>query len=254
MNKINRIGIIFCAYNCAGTVMESLRSWSEIKQKYPDQFVYSCISIPFKQYEDFELPEDNTIELVHAANIMDIHFTEPEYLTEIEARGLCLKYLKEQNCDTIWMVDNDEIYTVEEINNIINYIDQYPQIAWFRLSLKNYTFDKNSYLADPFTPPRIFRTNFPPFKLGLFRDDNNLLFNYDGKEVWDECLPNKTIPKSVAWIKHLSWLSNETSKNKVKYQKSRGWNCSYEWDEINNKLIFNPVFYRGKQLPKVYKE
>lgn len=246
-----KIGIIFCAFNCADTIEECLKPWREVKD---ENFLYSCISAPFKQYENSGIPEDNTIKLVSESKLINKHFYDIGYPTEIEARGLCLDFLKKNGCDVIWQVDGDEVYTVEEINNILKYVEEYPQIAWFRLSLKNFVFDQNTYLADPFTPARIFRLSYPPFKAGSFRDDNNLSYIYgEGQDVWDECLANKIIPKEIAWITHYSWLSNETSKNKVKYQKDRGWNCSYEWDEVNNKLIFNPQFYRGRELPKTIK-
>lgn len=253
-----KYGIIFCAYNCASTVEKCLEPWKEIKNS---QFVYSCVSVPFLQYKDSNILEDNTVELVHAANVMDYHITKPKFIQETEARGLCLQYLISQGCDIIIQVDGDELFILDNINNILDYVEKNPQAAWFKLSFKNYVFNENSYLEEPFTPARIYRVNHTPFRLGKFYNDNNIGYIYGyGDGLTSEQLPfsdgvvkNKIIPKEIAWIKHITWLNNETSKNKINYQKSRGWNCSYAWDEEKG-LIFNPEFYIGKSLPKLIKE
>lgn len=246
-----KIGIIFTAFNCASTIEKCLESWISIKSK---EFVYACVSVPFKQYQNRNIQEDNTVELIRAVNIMDYHVVEPKFIEETEARGLCLQYLKDQNCDLVFMVDGDELFTIENINNIIEYVDKNPNIAWFKLSLKNYVFNEQTYLEEPFTPARIYRTNFAPFKLGNFTDDNNICFSTNGKFIPDIALRSKTIPKETAWIKHITWMSNLSSKNKVLYQRARGWNCSYSWNDIKDELEFNPDYYKNKQLPKVIKE
>lgn len=251
---MNKWGIIFCSYNSAETVKESLLSWKQVKSESPDKFVYSCVSVPFLEYKDFEIAEDNTIELVRAAQIMDSHFYNvPEkYLKETDARGLCLQYLKMQECDYVFFVDTDEIYTVEEINKIIQYVESSPDVLWFKLSLKNYIFDEKSYLEEPFCPARIYRVSAPPFKLGVFYQDNDISYVYNDQEVQNSVVKNKVITQKIAWIKHLTWQSNENSRLKVNYQLKR-WNlCSYEWKD--GRIQFNEDFYKNKSKPKILTE
>ncbi len=251
MKSMSKIGIIFCLYNCESTLDQCLNAWKQVKD---ERFVYSCVSAPFKGYEDFNPPKDNTIELVRAANIIDKHFTSETHLAEVDARGLCLQFLKMQECDLIWMVDGDEIYTVEDINKILDYVEKNQDVLWFKICLKNYVFDEKTYLELPFTPARIYRVSAPPFKLGVFYQDNDISFIYNDQEVNNTVIKNKVIPQNLVWVKHLTWQNNENSRLKCDYQLKR-WNvCSYKWDKIENKLKFREEFYSGKQLPKVISE
>ena len=244
-----KYGIIFCLYNCESTLDSCLDAWKQVKN---ERFVYSAVSAPFKGYEDFNPPKDNTIELVRAANIMDHHFYSKDFIAEIDARGYCLDYLKSNNCDIIWMVDGDEVYTVDQINNIIKYIEDNPSTAWFKLCLKNYIFDNSTYLEEPFTPARIYRVSARPFKLGTFYQDNDISYAYGENQVQNPAVKNKVVPKKVAWIAHYTWPSNEISKLKVNYQQKRWGLCSYEW--ADNKLQFSEDYYKNKPKPRVIKD
>lgn len=246
---MSKIGIIFCLYNCESTLDSCLNAWKQVKN---ENFIYSCVSSPFKGYEDFNPPKDNTVELVRAAKIMDSHFVHEGHLAETEARGLCLQYLKMQECDTVFCVDGDEIFTIEQINKIIKYVENNPQSLWFKLSLKNYIFDEKTYLEEPFTPARIYRISAPPFKLGVFYQDNDISYVYNDQEVQNSVVKNKVIPQKIAWIKHLTWQSNENSRLKVQYQQKR-WNlCSYEWKD--GQIQFNEEYYKNKSKPKILKD
>ncbi len=248
-----KIGIIFCLYNCESTLNDCLNAWEQVGT---NQFVYSCISTPFKGYEDFNPPVDNTVNLVRASEIMNAHFINESYLEETQARGLCLQYLKNENCDIIWMVDGDEIYTVEQIKSIIKYIENNPETTWFKLCLKNYIFDSKTYLEEPFIVPRIYRVTARPFELGTFYQDNDIDYIQTVGEtkvsIPNGFIKNKTIPQKLVWVSHLTWPSNENSRLKVEYQLKR-WNlCSYSWKD--GKLDFNPDYYKNKQLPKILTE
>lgn len=246
--KKDKIGIIFCMFGNQDFVEPCLNAWKQVKNEF---FVYSCVSAPFEGYEDLKVETDNTAELIRAANIMDFHFITDKYIKETDARQKCLDYLKEQNCDTVFLVDIDEFYTVEEVNKILEYVDKNKDVAWFKLSLKNYIFDDKTYLEQPFCPPRIYRVNFPPYKLDKFYQDNNIAYlNINNVSFPDSFIRNKTVPQSVAWISHYTWPSNETSKNKVFYQLKRWKTCSYQWNEQENKLEFNPDYYKNKESPK----
>lgn len=249
-----KIGIIFCGFNTSATVEKSLEAWKEIRANPGEnQFVYSCVSVPFLEYKDSEIPEDDTIEKIRAAKIMDFHITEPKFISEVEARGLCLEFIKSQNCELIFMVDLDEIFTTENIQKILEYVKNHPEIAMFKISYKNYVFDENTYLVKEFAPPRIYRTDFPPFKLSKFYEDNGISFLYGNQEVPHTVIPAKQIPRSKAWVKHLSWSNPEISRQKINYQRSRGWNCDFTYDETG-KISFNSLAFKDGKFPETISE
>lgn len=249
-----KIGIIFTAFNASDTIEKCLSTWIKIKLdeiKNEHEFVYSCVCVPFEKFNND--PPDSTVDIIKSMRIMDFLYSDSKYISEIEARGLCLEFLKDSNCDIIWQVDADEFYTVEQIQKIINYIEKNKNIGWFSLSFKNYIFDENTFLKNPFTPARIFRTSLPPYKLGSFREDNNLTYIYDNIEIPDVFVKNKTMSSDYVWVDHYSWLSNSRSKKKVQYQLSRWGQCSFQWNEIENKLEFNLEYYKklGKSFPEI---
>lgn len=246
-----RIGIIFVAFNSADLIDNCLSSWVDIKNSLPDHnFIYSCVSVPFDRFTVENI--DNTADIIKSKNIMDFMFVDSQAKSEIAARGICLNYLKEQNCDLVWMVDSDEFYTVENIKNIINYIEKNEKFGWYKLCLKNKIGDR--FLKEPFTPPRIFRVNFLPYKLGEFRDDNSMTYFYNGAEIPDLFVKNKLIPKETAFIIHESWPNSERSKKKIDYQNNRKWTCNYIYNEKENKVEFNPVAFKNKKLPEFINE
>jgi hypothetical protein len=61
------------------------------------------------------------------------------------------------------------------------------------------------------------------------------------------------IPISIGKeIQHFSWLNNEKSKKKCEYQKRHfSGVCGYKWNEKENKLEFNELYYRsiGQFIP-----
>ena len=67
-------------------------------------------------------------------------------------------YLKKYDLDYIWLVDSDEFYTDEDINNIEKYVESSNKNL-FKISLKNHVLDFKHYLEEPIQPPRIFKTN-----------------------------------------------------------------------------------------------
>lgn len=247
---MSKFGIIFTAFNSADTIERCLSPWAEIKN---ENFVYSCSTVPFDKFAVDKV--DNTAGIIKSKNIMDFHFVDSRAKSEIEARGICLEFLKTRNCDYVFLVDSDEFFTVEQISEIIKYVEKNDNFAWFKLSLKNYVFDEKTYLKEPFCPPRIFRLKFPPYELKDFREDNNLDYFHTVQkyEIPDLFLRNKQIPISVAWVKHLSWISNDRSRRKCEYQLKRWGKSSFQWNEQENKLEFNNFYYDGK-LPEIKTE
>ncbi len=263
---MSKIGILFCAYQCEDLLSKSLTPWINLKQnknRNNHSFDICVVSVPFEGFDHGETPKDNTRGILgqaaHNGEIDHVIVTDKP-MKEVDARGLALKYLKEYSgSQIIWMVDSDEVYTEKDINNILNFVESNPFVTWFKVSLKNLVFDNNHYLEEPFTPPRIYRifTSGGYIAEGFY-DDNNIYY----KRPFESSLPDNisdkefsslTIPKTVAFVPHVSWLSNERSKRKIAYQISRGWKCSFEWDDQTNSLIFNEDYYRarGLAIPRV---
>lgn len=266
-----KIGIIFVSYNDLDNVEKSLSPWIHAKDKKLDghEFIISAISLPFEGYKDIPgFQEDETTYKILETALMyekiDFLITGPKYIKETEARTLGMAPLLLEDfkrnpdktltmippCDYIWQVDSDEFYTQKEISKIIKFIEFNPDVTWFKGSLKNYIFDEKHYLEQSFNPSRIHKTKSNDFKVYIFNEDNDICYMHT------ECVtvvpqgffPSLTIPKNVAFVKHLTWLNNDKSKKKIAYQTSRGWQCSYKWNEEKNCLEFNENYYSKNNL------
>lgn len=172
---------------------------------------------------------------------------------EKDLRNLTLPYLFDKKVDLLWLLDlQDEIYTVDQINAIIKYVEENPFNTWFKINFKNYVFDYNTYVND-FTAPRVWRTD----RCGGIKEfyyDNEIVYN-NGVAAND--LPNELVPRDVAFVKHLSWVgSPEYLKRKINFQKIHYGDCSYAWDEQANKLIFNEEYFKkfNKEKPNTFKD
>lgn len=215
-----------------------------LKNKYPNQFVgIDSDKEPVKREHE---AKNRALEIFS------------EFSKEIDAPVI----------DYVWIVDSDEFYSTEEIQKVIDFVDspEFSTTVWFSIPLKNFVFDENTFLSEPFCPPRIFRTSFsmgwtvPPgnFYLHSFFWDNDIAYaNKD--DLVHEQIPlynhdsfaRKTIPTSEVWIKHLSWLNNNRGKKKVEYQESHFGHCGFKWVE-GKGLEFNQEYYdkTGQPLPK----
>ncbi len=260
-----RIGCILTGYGMADYVESCLRAWIAARTARLDdhEFVICAVSVPFAAFPDSA--DDGTVDRLAAhlaAGEIDHLITEPKGIPETEARGLALTWLKTQHVDAIWQVDVDEQYTEQDISRIIRYVDANPFVAAFRLSLKNYVFDRATYLADPFTPMRIHRIKAGPLEASAFWADNNVSYQgAGGRTVRDDALATLTVPATVAWVRHITWLNDERSKRKIVYHEGHfasrpeGLRCSYSWDETKG-LVFNDAYYRfvGHPLPRLLKD
>ena len=221
-----------------------------------NEFYIVAVSLPFKNFPITNC--DNTIQILQTLknnNLIDELITEPKFIKETEARTLALNKIIENNCEIVWQYDPDEELKIEQISKIIKFVNLNPFVACFKLSYRNFVFDNNTYLVEPFCPMRIHRVNYSNYRVNYFWDDNNIM--YGGKItrdlIRDIDFTMLTIPKSYVWISHMTWISNSRSEAKILYQKSRSWTCSYDWDYINNKLIFNKDYFEkfGLPLPQI---
>lgn len=248
-----KIGVLICAYNTRDTVEESLSSWLSLKKKKgPFQFILSAVSVPFKEYASMGLPDDGTTNYLRSLDL-DYLIDHPEYLSEAEARTLALKPLLDEGCDFIFLADSDEMYKESEINNAIIYAKEHKFFGWFSIHYKNYIFDGKTWI-DGFCPPRIFKREISGFIIDSLYFDND--FTYKSKicgtkKSYKE-FPHQKIPKNIIWPRHITWLDNQKSKQKVQYQKEHFKGiCSYRWNDEKNCLEFNTKFYEetGQLLP-----
>lgn len=247
---------------------KSLKGWVQAKKEKTggDEFIISAVSVQFAEYRG--QPRDELSPVLLSDKLksgeIDTLTIAPEYISETTARNLALQSLLDVGCNLITLADGDEFFTIEQIEKIFNFVSLDKFTSWFSISYRNYVFSENQFLADPFTPPRIFRVKTNGYELRELYHDND--FSYFGpfvqngkienKTISYKDLPSKTIPKTTALVPHLTWISNEKSKLKVKYQEGRGWQCSYKWNNVLNKLEFNEEYYKrhGKATPEILEE
>lgn len=263
-----KIGVIAVGRDCADVMDEVLAPWIEIMSKYR---IHICLlSASFKETESIGIPKtpDDATRLKieeyatkYSGSFSSCIFTD--YVTEaqVRERGRQILTAADVDADLIWLLDlSDEFYTVEQIEKIIKFIQTRNSIAWFRLSLKNYVFDKKTYLTDPFQPPRIWHVNCGKFKLAECSYDNDFVYQNIGTDgvvnsgsdqtiptfVSDKAFASFTIPPSIAFIRHDTWLNNERSKMKVAYQNlhfAHGAGCSFGWNPAKGGLVWNENYF-----------
>lgn len=239
------IGVIWCGYRCREFIPASLAGWIAARQKHG--LLICAVSMPFGDFPNG--PEDGTkaclIDELAAGHLDNLLLGETP-VKETEARGAALRWLIEQGCDMLIQADSDELWELDQIDGTIAFMAARPGIAWARGSLRNYVFDRQTYLVDPFTPPRIHRVHIAGgYKASAFWDDNNVLYHRpwevnERREVRDIELPHVTIPKSLS-VRHITWMNdgpNGRSHSKIRYQEARGWNPTFAWDDSRGGLIW----------------
>ena len=166
-----------------------------------------------------------------------------------------MQYLKIKECDLIWLVDGDEFYTIQDIQNIINFVTLNNNSFWYTINFKNYIFDGKQWI-DGFCPSRIFKTNFNDLTIDSFYWDNDILYkDLKSNKFNYKDLIKLEVPKDVAHIKHMTWI-HENGKNKYEYQMKHFGYCGYKWNYDESKLEFDKDFYLKirQELPTIYYE
>lgn len=248
-----KIGIIYCSYATEEYTKESISPWLN-----DDRFEIAAISYPFIGFP--KLDNENNLEIlkeIQSENSNFKLFNGEEQKKEIEARQIALDYLFTKNINAIWIVDSDEFYTSDQIEECIKYVEKEKFITLFYIPFKNYFKDEEHFLKDLFIPPRIYRTNYSKYHLHQFYEDNDINYSSDGEILNIGRIPSSKIPLSHP-VKHYSWLDNERSKLKIQYQEQRwGGNlegCSYKWGD--NGIEINEKFYqeRGLAIPEILEQ
>lgn len=251
MNAL-KFGIIYVGYNDIKYTPLSIIPWISIRYCYPKMFKIAAVSIPFMEYKDENIKPDGTTQLLKEIyNQKHIHyfFDNPLYIKESAARTLPLENFIKDNIDYIFLVDSDEIYTLNDISGIINLVND-TRYDIYKINFKNYIYDGKSYL-DKYCTPRIYNIKCNS-GVKQFYGDCDLLYK---NGTTDKQMQQYIIPKEIAHIKHMTWL-NERGKEKVAYQKKHFGACSYKWDDINNTLILDMDYYdrMGYERPNIIKE
>jgi FkbM family methyltransferase len=240
-----KIGVLLSAYNSEDYIDECLEPWISLKSEF--DITFACVSGMYKEYLDFGFKSKNKGTLSKLVKY-DLDFLlstgEKSLLDENGSKNAALNALK-SNCDLVWIVDSDEFYTIENIKNILEFIRKNPKYDWYSVNLKNSTFERNLWI-DGFCPPRIFRTNRNG-GMSHFYFDNHITYN-DGENF--DSKPNTKIPRNVAWVKHYSWLNEDSrSREKIKYQDRRFISgCSFSFNEENEKIYFSDRFYKERGI------
>jgi len=242
-----KIGVIGSAYNCAEFLNKCLEPWESLKNNSEHEFYFSFIHNCFKENRELGFDkhsQDQTDGILKEKKFIDSYVFSEEFLTEAESRNVCLKNMK-KDVDYVWTLGFDELFTKQQINKCIEFVSVNPLVAWFKINYKNYIFDGKSWI-DGFCPPRIFNNRTNGGISELYYDDDFLY--KDGSDY--KILSNLEIPKSIAHIKHMTWL-HSNGKAKVEYQKKRwGENgCGYSWNNEANMLEFNSEHYERHNLP-----
>lgn len=258
------LGIIFCAYGMEKEMIEkSLNPWIKYNEdnKEGHKVIISVTSCSFLGFPSQNNTETlNCLDLYRERHLIDSIFTSEEPISECEARNMPLKRLLELKVDVIVAWDSDEIVNNQEINYLISFLEQDKNSKnyWHRIFYKNLTFNENTFVRG-FNPARIFWRDKDLLYLVAYYDDNYVYYSDGWGKIDCRKLENSSIPIENFEPFHFSWINNERSKNKVKYQIEHfgGGNpnaCSFKWNEIENKLEFNLDYYKqhNKEIPKLY--
>jgi len=243
--SIRKLGIILSAYGLEEYVKPCLSSWLEFN------IPIACASF---QFENFQKQSNDSClsELKKLLPEKHIFYDENKVLKEHEARNIPLEYLKlNTEIDTILILDVDEIYTKKEIENLLTFInsEDFSWVAWAKINFKNYIFNGN-FWTDDFCPPRIFKMQYQNYFLNKFYWDNDIIYTDKNNSAIDyKQLSSIIVPKNKMHIRHMTWLNNIRSKNKVEYQEKHFGKCSFKWNQLNNEIEINNKYYQDNNLP-----
>ena len=236
-----KIGFLLCAFNQEHFLDKCLECLVPFAKN--GEHIISCVSVPFSEYKDKDINFDATTEILKGKlKNGDIHylFSEPQYISEAEARTCALKPLIKEGCDYIFLIDSDEQFSLEDFNKLSDYVNKSEFIDWWSISYKNYVGD--GYLEDPFTPPRIFKSKIKNGNISHFYFDNDIIYvDNSDQSINYKTLASKTIPASVAWVPHFTWTNTEQNKIKIDYQNKHFGQCSYKWED--NQIKINEDYY-----------
>jgi hypothetical protein len=252
-----KIGISSIGYESKELLEKCFNAWNEIKNNKslcPEItdikicFGHGCFEETYKL--GFSLYSiDGTVELAKEMKIKGeidelIIYDEPQ--KEFEMWTNNLNKLKEQDIDLLIMVNVDEIWDIEEIKKLIKFIKKNELVDYFKINFKNYCINYKTWVDD-FIVPRAWFINKND---GLKRFYQDELVEYNnGKRDYSASF--LVVPRVLIFPKHYSWVgSKEYLQRKLNFQALRFGTCSYSWDNKNDCLQLNELFYKQYGIPK----
>tara|TARA_B100000963_G_scaffold67137_2_gene55270 strand:+ start:54972 stop:55733 length:762 start_codon:yes stop_codon:yes gene_type:complete len=246
-----KIGLLCNFYGFPQYTHKALRPWvniPEVKQVAVSSYKYSDYVKCGWDYDDIETPKQLLEDYRGFVNYICIGSDGDDSFS----RNVPLQHLLSHDLDYIWMLDQDEFYTEDQIKNVIEFVSNNQDFATYKINFKNFVFSEKEYIEN-FIAPRIFSVNYEGKKtLSYFYYENDVAYNINNKIVDYKNLKICEIPKDKCFPDHFSWVGDkEFLKAKVKYQLKR-YNgiCSYKWDHENDKLIFDDDHYTKFNLEK----
>ena len=145
--------------------------------------------------------------------------------------------LDHHDVDFVWLLDQDEIYSEEDIRGALKYISENRSpVSTFRINFKNFVFSEHQYVED-FKPPRIFSVNFMGYKtLSHLYYENDVNYVINGKKLSYKSLPKRYAEKAKEELGIIIDIENDDR------------DCSYRWNEKKGRLEFNKDFYKLNKI------
>jgi len=244
-----KIGILLTCYNCSEYVDRCIHPWMKLRDRY--NFIFACNSGMFRDYFDLGITENNeeTLQklIKHKLDFL-VTTSGKNLLDEDSSRNLCLDFLKKQDCDLLVYLDGDEIYTEEQIVSVLDYVQNNSDYDYYEVFFKNHTIYEGLFLNN-FVRSTIYWVKRNG-GINRFYFDSDFVYNDPGANYFNRV----AIPKSVAFIEHYSWLTDDPrTKSKITYQNRRyvgssgdfpeNMRCAFKWDQDRDKLEFNKDFW-----------
>lgn len=245
-----KIGILFASYNCADYIDKCFQPWINLRNEFNLVLASTNGRYDLSTKESDAKGSHSLVKLIGKDLDFLIHSSGKDHRwSEEQSRTYMLNFMKDQKVDLIWCIDADEFYTEQNIKDILNYITNNPTYDAYAIQFKNYVFEV-PFWVDGFQKDVIYWMDRHD-GIKYFNFDNDITYN---NNQWSQYNNNKiTIPKSIAYIDHYTWLNNDSRipekirNQNIKYDGEVGVKCAYKYDE-NNKLIFNELFWKSRNL------
>lgn len=246
-----KVGILLSAYDCERYIERCLAPWISLKESMDIVIAAGCGQwLKFKQ-AGVPPTKDRTFEILTNSNVDFLFKNEGNVLSEEQSRETLLRFLQTQDCDLIWVLDGDEVYSIEEIIRTLDYVSQNPDANVFTIHFKNYVIRYPLYV-DWFVKPVIYREGVHG-GLNEFEFDTNANYRFRKHSETKHNL----IPLRVTFPEHFTWLEDDKrSFEKVIHQEYKfshlgeeGTRCGFRIE--GDKLKFNERYYDrvGQAIP-----
>lgn len=240
-----KIGVVGCFFGSADILSEVLAPWIALKREgYP--IVLTGINAQFKEYAELGYTNDDDATravLEEHRHDFDHLVIEKTPLMEHEVRNRLLELCKAEGVDAIWLLDGDELYTLDQIKKILAYVEAVPFFDYYHIFFQNILFD-TLRSRDMFAPPRIVRMDRHGGVMG-FTWDNEIRFR-DGTHLYRSLAGS--VPPRIALVKHLTWRTADALK-KIDYSKRHFGFSIFKQDEATGEIGYNEEWFRHYEMP-----